>query len=279
MGLSGLDDYLLPLWARRVQDARDAVVQAPTPARALRALDDRCAGAVPLVRDVPVAVGLLAGAVLLAGAATGVALSPSAGSAAAGGSRVVLGPPLGADAEAWLAQAHAAAVERARTAPGARAAALVSLREQLTVARTAGLLAGSTLEVRRALVRAPVAGAPELLTVEVAGDAQRTLQAHRAATALRKAEEQRELGRQARTVPPAERASYEAAAATAGREAAAYAGDCACVLALVVEGTTAELAGLPALPVVRGIDLAPRGTPADDVEVRPLAPGVTGVVR
>ena len=80
-------------------------------------------------------------------------------------------------------------------------------------------------------------------------------------------------------MPEAERASYEQAAGTAAREAAAFTADCACVLALLVEGTAAELAELPALPVVRGVELAPRGTSADAVEVRPLAPGVTGTVR
>ena len=282
MGLSDLDDRLLPLWARRVQDARDAVTAAPTPAQALHALDERCAGAGALrvVRDAPVLGALVAVTVLLAGAGTGVALSlGTAGAVAAGPRAVVLGPPLGADAEASLAQAHAAAVERARTAPGTRSLALVSLREQLTVDGVAGLLVESTLEVRRALVRAPVPGAPELLSAEVAADPPRTLRALLDATAARKADEARELTRQAATVPAGERTSYAAAADTAAQEATAYATDCRCVLALLVEGTAAELAELPALRVVRGVELAPRGTAAGDVEVRPLLPGTTGVVQ
>jgi hypothetical protein len=283
VGLSDLDDRLLPPWARRVQSARATAAAVPTPAQALRGLDDRYAADGPLrvVRDAPVLGALVAVAVLLAGAGTGVALSLStAGAVAAGPRPVVLGPPLGADAEASLAQAHAAAVERSRTAPGTRALALVSLSEQVTAGEVAGLLVESTLEVRRALVRAPVEGTPELLTVEVAGDPPRTLRALQAAAAQRKSEEARELARQAATTPQgAQRSSYEQAAATAGREAAAYAADCACVLALLVEGTAAELAELPALPVVRGVELAPRGTAAGSVELRPLAPGVTGVVR
>ena len=281
MGLSDLDDRLLPQWARRVQGARDTVAAAPTPVQALRELDDRCAGAGALrvVRDAPSLGALVVVAVLLTGAGTSVALSWSTAGAVAGPRAVVLGPPLGADVEASLAQAHAAAVERSRTGPGTRALALVSLREQLTVGEVAGLLVESTLEVRRALVRAPVDGAPELLSVEVAADPSRTLRALYAATAQRKAEEARELARQAGTLPEGERASYEQSADTARREAAAYAGDCACVLALLLEGTAAELAELPALPVVRGVELAPRGTSAASVEVRPLAPGVTGVVQ
>jgi hypothetical protein len=279
VGLSDLDDRLLPQWARRVQGARDSVAAAPSPAQVLRALDERCAGAGTLrvVRDAPVLGALVAVAVLLTGAGTSVALSWR--TAVAAGPQVVLGPPLGADVEASLAQAHAAAVERSRTAPGTRAVALVSLSEQLTVGQVAALLAESTLEVRRALVGAPVDGVPELLTVEVATDPPRTLRALFAATASRKAQEARELTRQAGAAREGERASYEQSAATAGREAAAYATDCACVLALLLEGTAAELAELPALPVVRGVELAPRGTSAAAVEVRPLAPEVTGVVQ
>lgn len=279
MGLSDLDERLLPQWARRVQGARDTVAAAPTPAQALRGLDDRYAGtgALRVVRDAPVLGALVAVAVLLAATGTSVALSLSTVVAAAAGP-VVLGPPLGADVETSLATARAAAVERARTAPGTRSLALVSLSEQLTVDEVAGLLVESTLEVRRVLVRAPVPGA-ELLTVEVAADPPRTLRALFAATAERKADQARDLTRQAAALPEGERASYEQSAATAAREAAAYATDCRCVLALLVEGTAAELAELPALPVVRGVELAPRGTPADAVEVRPLAPGTTGVAQ
>lgn len=282
MGLSDLDDRLLPRWARRVQGARDTVAAAPSAAQVLREVDDRYAadGALKVVRDAPVLGALAAGAVLLAGAGTSVALSLStAGAVSAGPAAVVLGPPLGADAETSLTQAHAAAVERARTAPGTRSLALVSLTEQLTVGEVAGLLVESTLEVRRVLLRAPVEGTPELLTAEVAADPPRTLRALSRATAQRKAEQARELAQQATTVPVGERASYGAAAATAARESAAYAGDCACVLALLVEGTAAELAELPALSAVRGVELAPRGTSVPEVELRPLAPGVTGVVR
>lgn len=282
MGLSELDDRLLPAWARRVQEARDALAAAPGPAALLHGLDERWAGAGALrvVRDAPALGALAAVAVLLAGAGTSVALSlTTAGAVEAGPRAVVLGPPLGADAETALAQAHAAAVERARSAPGTRSLALVSLAEQLTADQVAGLLVESTLEVRRALVRAPVGGTPELLSVEVAADPPRTLRALLAATAQRKQEQARELAQQASAAAPDQRASYEAAATTAGQEAAAYATDCACVLALLVEGTAAELAELPALPVVRGVELAPRGTRPDAVELRPLAPGVTGVVQ
>lgn len=190
----------------------------------------------------------------------------------------MLGPPLGADAETALAQAHAAAVERARSAPGTRSLALVSLAEQLTADQVAGLLVESTLEVRRALVRAPVGGTPELLSVEVAADPPRTLRALLAATAQRKQEQARELAQQASAAAPDQRASYEAAAETAGQEAAAYRTGCACVFALVVEAGAGELAELPALPVVRGVELAPRGAELSALDIRPLSPRDQGVV-
>ncbi len=286
MGLSDLDDRVLPSAAQRVQQVRDAVASAPGPAQALRGLDDRYAGAGALrvVRDAPVLGALVAVAVLLAGTGTGVALSWAPAQAQGGAAPVVLGPAPGVDADTAVAQASAAAVQRSRTTPGTRALALVSLREQLTVARTVGLLAESTLQVRRALLRAPVAGAPELLTVEVADDPARTLRALYAATAQRKAQDVRELTRSTGRAPTGQGVgagpdpAAATAADTAAAEAAAYANDCACVLALLLEGTVAELAELPALRVVRGVELAPRGARAETVELRPLAPGVTGPV-
>ena len=61
MGLSDLDDRLLPQWARWAHGARDTVAAAPSPGQALRDLDDRYAGAGALrvVRDAPV-LGALA---------------------------------------------------------------------------------------------------------------------------------------------------------------------------------------------------------------------------
>jgi hypothetical protein len=274
-------------------------------------------GALRVVRDAPALLALLAATVLVAGAGVGAALAlggeldPLGTSAAP---PVRLGPPVGADAEQHLATARERTVELLRTSPGTRSLALVSVRDELTVEGTERLVAGSQLVVRRVYVRAPVPGLPELLQVEPGADATRTLTALFEATAVRKAAEQRELQDLARSVAsapgqseegrseegqseegrseegrsgqgePAEgpaagaQASYEAAAATAGREAAAYRGECPCVLAVVVEGTAEQLAELLALPSVRGVEVAPRGADLPEVEVAPLSPDTTGTV-
>jgi hypothetical protein len=61
-------------------------------------------------------------------------------------------------------------------------------------------------------------------------------------------------------------------------EASAYASDCACVFAVVVEGTARALAGLLDAPGVRGVEVAGRGTELPGLEVLPLWPEQTGVV-
>ena len=304
MGLRELDERVLPQLAERAHAVRDAVALPGDPAAALQALDDRWAstGALRVVRDAPALLAMLAATVLVAGAGVGAALAlggeldPLGTSAAP---PVRLGPPVGADAEQHLATARERTVELLRDSPGTRSLALVSVRDELTVEGTERLVAGSQLVVRRVYVRAPVPGLPELLQVEPGADATRTLTALFEATAVRKAAEQRELQDLARSVAsapgqseegrsgqgePAEgpaagaQASYEAAAATAGREAAAYRGECPCVLAVVVEGTAGELAELLALPSVRGVEVAPRGADLPEVEVAPLSPDTTGTV-
>ena len=314
MGLRELDDRVLPHLASRAHAVADAVALPEDPAAALQALDDRWAstGALRVVRDAPALLAMLATTVLVAGAAVGAALAlggeldPLGTSVAA---PVLLGPPAGADAEQHLATARERTVELLRDTPGTRSLALVSLRDELTVDGTERLVAGSQLVVRRVYVRAPVPGLPELLQVEPGADATRTLTALFEATAVRKATAQRELQELARSVASAPgrseegrseegrseegragqgepaagqaagaQASYEAAAATAGREAAAYRGECPCVLAVVVEGTAEELAELLALPSVRGVEVAPRGAALPELEVAPLSPDTTGTV-
>lgn len=289
MDLRALDDRLVPRWARWAQHGRArvraAVAAAPRPAAVLRDLDDRYAsrGALRVVRDVPVLGVLMAATVLVAGAGTGVALAWS-GQPPTSPARPALGAPPGADADAHLAGAREEVVELARQAPGTRRLALLSLRDELTIAQTARLVVESTMVIRTVWVRAPVPGSPELLEVPAGQDVTASLTALYAATAQRKAEEQRELGALARgTVPAVEdtrevREAYDRAAATAGREAAAYRAGCACVLAVLVEGTAGELAELFSLPAVRGVEVAARGADVSALEVWPLPPDVSGPV-
>ena len=284
MDLRRLDDRAVGRAAAWVRELRDAAATRPGPAGLLRALDDRYAstGVLRVVRDAPVIGVLAAAAVLLAGAGTSAALALATPQepAPVPAQADVLGAPVGVDADAHLAAAQQHAVRLARETPGTRYLALVSLRDELTVPQAVRLLVESQLQLRRAYVRAPVDGEPQLFAVDLAQDPERTLSAFWAATAERKAREQRELTALAATsaAQPEVRAAHEAAARSAGAEAAAYAADCACVLALVVEGPAGELAELASLPAVRGVEVAPRGTRLDAVTVVPLPPDVTGPV-
>lgn len=284
MDLRALDARVVPGWARRVQAVRASLAAAPRPSVVLREVDERWArrGALRVVRDAPVIGALVAATVLVAAAGTGLAVAWGAGAAAVPGRApvVALGPPVGADAEAHLAAAADRAVELARTTPGTRYLALLSVRDQLTVAQTARLVVESGLEIRSTWVRAPVGGSPETFRVEPGADATRTLRAFWAATAERKSAEQAELRALAAATAPGApaRASYESAAATAAAEARAYRTGCACVVAVLVEGPAVELAEMLSLPAVRGVEVAPRGSRPGELEVSPLLPDVRGLV-
>ena len=288
MDLRRLDDRAVGRAAGWARELRDVAAATPGPTALLRALDDRYAstGALRVVRDAPVIGVLAAAAVLLAGAGTSAALalgSPQErvpAPAQAGAPDAVLGAPVGVDADAHLAASQEQAVRLARETPDTRYLALVSLRQELTVAQTVRLLVESQLQLQRAYVRAPVDGEPQLFAVDLAQDPEGTLTAFWAATAQRKAQEQRELTALAArsTAQPEVQAAHEAAARTAGAEAAAYASGCACVLALVVEGPARELAEMASLPVVRGVEVAPRAARLDEVQVTPLPPDVAGPV-
>lgn len=281
--LRALDARVVPGWARRAQAARAALAAAPGPAQALHGLDERYAGhgALRVVRDAPAIGLLLATTVLVAAAGTGLAVGwDTAVVAPRAPALVPLGAPAGADASRWLAATADGTVARAREAPGSPALGLLSLRDELTVAQTARLVVESQLTVRTTWVRAPVAGSPETFRVEPGADAARTLTAFYAATAERKAAEAQELQALAASTAPGApaRASYASAAATAAAEATAYRTGCACVVAVLVEGPAVELAELLSLPAVRGVEVAPRGSRPEELQVSPLLPDVTGTV-
>lgn len=298
--LRALDDRLVPRAAaglRKVLDGaaeRRASLGSQT-AGPLRRLDDRFAsrGPLRLLRDVP-QLGLLLAALLFLGGA-GVALSQregpttgaqqtvaGAGSAAQPG--LVLGPPVGADAEAHLEQAAERLAGLAEQDPDARHLALVSLRSALTPAQTGALLERAGVDLERAYLRADVPGRPEQVLFQTPGDVVSGLQQVFAATATRKADEQRDLLTTAATIEGGTEleqeflALYEQDASTAGAEAAAYRAGCSCVFALVVAGETAELQALLELPEVRGVEPASRGAAVASLSVRPLRPDETGTV-
>ena len=299
--LRDLDAELVPRLAAALRSLLDGVrrrvdvgraVAAPSGGRALRRLDDRYAstGPLALLRDVPQLGLLLVAAVFLAGA--GVALARSSPDRAtdrqqAAGEQALpleLGPPVGADVDDHFATARAQVLALSDDAPDDAFLALVSLVDEVTPTQAADLVAGSDLAVRRAYARAPVGGSAEVLPVETSGEVAADLTALFTATADRRAEEQRELALLAASITAANDSErrfkdlYVADARTKGLEAAAYRTACACVLALVVEGTARQLAELTARPSVRGLEVARRGAELTALRVDALPPEVTGVL-
>ena len=249
-------------------------------------------GPLALLRDVPQLGLLLVAGVLLAGA--GIALARNdpgndpgnePGNEQAGGRALPLdlGPPVGVEADEYLAAAGERAVALSQDSPERVLLALVSLSEEVTPAQAAELVAGSRVVVRRAYVRAPVGAGAEVLAVETPGEVAADLTALYAATAARRAVEQRELELLAASITAVDdraqrsRQRYAADARTRGLEAAAYRAGCSCVLALVVEGAARELAGLTALPAVRGLEVARRGAALTALRIEVLPPELTGV--
>lgn len=299
-GLRDLDDRLVPRLATALRGLLDGIgerrarviraVVAPARRGRLRRLDDRFAAAGPLavLRDVPQLGLLLVAAVFLVGA--GVALARNSPSQVAEREQVqaeqalplTLGPPVGADVDAFFRSSTSRAVELTRDSPDDNFLALVSLTGELTAEQTGQLVAGSQLSVRRAYVRAPVGGSAEVLPVDTATDVTGDLTALFAVTAIRRSDEQRELLLLAASITGTDaseqrfREQYEADARTRGQEAAAYRTACRCVLAVVVQGSARELAELAALPAVRGLEIARRGAELTALQIDPLPPEVTG---
>lgn len=304
MSLRNLDDRLVPRLAAMLRSLLDAVSGRGATVRrraerwltgggALRRLDDRVAstGPLKLLRDVPQLGVLVVAAVFLAG--TGAALtlrSPEnvrvrqAQEQQAGGT-LSLGPAVGVQIDPHFREARERVTGLAESDPDGRYLALVSLNKALTPEGVGQLLDDSGMQVQRAYLLAPVEGEAEVIVFQSPGDVVAALQRVFAETAVRKAKEQQDLLETARTIEPATpeeqafRDLYEADAQTAGEEAAAYRTGCACVFALVVEARASELAVLPALPVVRGVEVAPRGAELPALDVRPLKPTEQGVVE
>ena len=259
----------------------------------LRGLDDRFASSGPLglVREVPQLGLLVVMAVFLTGSAAGLTLrqdaarSTSAGEQSEAGELTELGPPVGSSVDDHFASARERALIVARSDPRGRRLALVSLRDEWAPAEVQQLLTRSAVAARRVYLRAPVAGElVDVLPVDVDGEVLSPVRGELAQAAQRKAEAQREFLSLAASIDAGSaeerefRAFYEAAARTAGEEAAAFRGTCTCVFAVLVEGTARQLVDLAAVPEVRGVELAARGAALADLQVAPLPPDVTGVV-
>jgi hypothetical protein len=281
--------------------ARESVATVRRPASSLVAaariaplqrLDDRYAstGPLKLLRDVPQLGVLVIAAVFLAGTGAALALTgPDSAERRSPAQReaalpLTLGASAGTDIDAHFAAARERVRDLAEREPDARHLALLTLNKSLTAEQAALLLDETGLSVRRAYLRAPGVPDAETIPFQTPGDFAAGLRQVLARIAAGKAEEQRALLETARTVEPttaeeeAFRAQFEADARSVGQEAAVYQEGCACVFALVVQASAAELAALPRLSVVRGVEAAPRGVQLDVLDIRPLPPEVQGVV-
>jgi hypothetical protein len=311
--LRELDDRLVPRIAvglRRLLERVPGTRPQPQPGdgQAMRGLPLPRAGADPgppdeetgrrgligLVRDVPQLAALVVAALFLAAGAfvldrasddrqaqrldlPGVEEEvPDAASSA-------LGPEVGADVAAYLSRAREDLSALAERDGDGRYLALVLLSDYVTPTALSSVLQG--LAVRQVYLRAPVAGElAEVIEVPTPGDPLASLGAVYARTAADKREQEREFRALADSIEGTgpqdadDRAAYLVDADRVAAEASAYAADCACVFAAVVEGTASALAGLLAAPGVRGVEVAGRGTELAALEVRPLWPEVQGVV-
>ena len=302
MRLRQLDERYLPgaaAWLRVRLDAVEAVAQRGR--RALGswdadALDDRFAGRWPfaLLRSQPVLALCVVGALLLGGIGAVVVQErhdtprtshagtelPGQGGVPAG---AVLGPAVGASTREYVRKASAGLVDAVRDAPGATRVALVSLSAYRTPEQADALLSGFT--VRRAFLRAKAAGKEAAaLPVEVQGPLLPSLRKAYAETAHSRALAQKSYQGYVdalhadSTQDRAFRDLYAAFARSSGIEARQYAGDCACVYAVLVTASPVLLLSLGARPGVRAVEVAGSGLTVLQVQVQPLLPEVEGVV-
>lgn len=308
MRLRDLDDRLVPRMAAGLRRAVDRLPRrrAEQPAAMADAsrVDDRRdgfdddpdaerSGLLGLVRDVPQLAALVVAALFLAAGAFVLQRSSDEapdGSGVTAGQEAeplapssALGPETGTDVAGYLSRTRAETVALAARDGSGRYIGLVLFDGYLTPAQLATSVQG--FGIGQVLLRAPVAGElAEVLVVPTPGDPAAVLRAVYERTAADKREQEAEFRGLAESIEGGapqdaeERDAYLADAQRVAAEAAAYASDCACVFAVVVEGTADALAGLLEAPGVRGVEVAGKGTELLDLEVRPLWPEQAGVV-
>ena len=249
-------------------------------------------GLVGLVRDVPQLAALVVAALFLSAGA--FVLDRASDERAA--ERVetpvaedsvtpstALGPEVGAEVTSYLSRAREDVLALAESDAEGRYIALVLLADYVTPAELQSTLQG--FGVGQVYLRAPSAGElAEVIEVPTPNDPVSILRAVYERTAADKQEQEREFRALAESIEGSapqdadDRAAYLADADRVAAEAAAYAGQCACVFAAVVEGTAAALAELLDSPAVRGVEAAARGSALDALEIRPVWPEQQGVV-
>lgn len=297
MILKALDDRVVPRMAaglRRLIDGLRPGQDQPSPDEDL----GQRGGLLGLLRDVPQLAALLAALVFL-GVAGLFLLARS------GDDRVAAPPPTpgasptarpsaavtdarlglreGADIGSYVTRTAARTAQLAAQDPQARTLALVSLTDYVTPQAAADLLTG--VDGRRAYLRAPDAGElAEVFEVPTPSGLVSTLRGFSTTAAAAKQEDAREFQGLADSIEetsPEETAAKQAYVADAQRasaEAAAYAGDCACVFAVVVEGPASALVELAGNPLVRAVEPADRSARLEALEAFPLRPEHEGTV-
>lgn len=281
--LRDLDERLVPAAGRALRRA-GALARELTALPALRRLDRRFASTGPLgyVREVPSVGFLVVMAVFAAGALSAASLTGRTSSPpAVDNGPLVLGPAAGADVAASFAAAAARLTAVATARPGARYLALMTLTTYHPVADAA--VPG--VAVRRVYLRAPAVPGAQVQDVPVSAQAGPSLLTDLCtASVTRKSADAADLRQLAASVEPTtpalqqQRDELTAQATREQAEAAAYQPPCRTLFALLVEGDAARLRGLLALDGVRGVELARAGASVAELQVRPVAPEVSGVV-
>ncbi|GAA2894698.1 hypothetical protein GCM10010472_61620 [Pseudonocardia halophobica] len=198
------------------------------------------------------------GVLVAVGYAAAQARSSSAGRGpAVAQGQVRLGPDPGEAVPDYLAQLPATL-----PAPGERAPALVQLDRELTT-DAAAALAGSASPAE-VVFRVPIPRVQTALRFEILPAAAPVAAA--LDTARQRAGHAAEADASRLTDRPA---------AVARAEAAAYAGPCACVVALVVSADRAGLEALAGTPGVRAVEAAPVGVTLPELALSPLLPEQT----
>jgi hypothetical protein len=254
----------------------------------LRRLDDRYASSGPLalLREVPQLGLLLVAAIFVTGA--GVALARSGGEQRAvaqqrqidASTPTALGPDVGTSIDAYIAQAKKRAAIVSQGSPDGVYTAFVSFSTYLTPQRAQ--LALGELQVTKVILHAhlPTADVLPVSVTQMVPDVKKVSED----VVRRKIQDATEFEKLARSITPKSKEEqqfqsfYLAAAKQARAEAAAYKGDCPCVIGVLVRGQARELAALPAIAGIRVVELGGRQDD-DALLVRPLDPAQTGIVK
>jgi hypothetical protein len=302
VSLRSLDDRWLPTAAQRLRSAvdRSRGAHEQLVERAgrfdLQSLDDRWArGPLRGFRDRPQLALAVAAALLVAGVGTAAvreqahepkpqgAQQTDVGPSSDGNVGHTLGPAVGANTEQYVSDARQGLIAAVQKAPGSMHVALVSLTDYRTPEQAAALLNG--FAASRAFLRARAGGRDATpLPVEIRGRLLPDLRKAYVETARSRRAAQQSYRSYAETLKGTSKQDqtfrdlYAAFARASGIEAREYAHDCACVYAVVVVASAAQLLTLSARPGVRAVEVAATGVAVGQVQFQPLLPEITGRV-